>query len=143
MKIAPKNNVALESRFLENRALAAAGARFLRFWGVEVGSKNQLKIDLKMKSTWEGILASIFDRFWWIWGTKLGGKIEPRSMQKGIEGTIEKRTEARWPKKRAKSLRSPPTRRGRGPGESPPSRRDSPFLPTPGSDLLLLASKVL
>ena len=45
-----------------------------------------------MKSTWEGILASIFDRFWWILGAKLGGKIEPRSMQKGIEKTIEKRT---------------------------------------------------
>ena len=45
-----------------------------------------------MKSTWEGILASIFDRCWWIFGAKLGGKIEPRSMQKGIEKTIGKRT---------------------------------------------------
>ena len=31
--------------------------------GVQVGSKNQSKIDPKMRSTWEGILTSIFDRF--------------------------------------------------------------------------------
>ena len=38
-----------------------------------------------MKSTWEGILASIFHRFWWILGAKLGGKIEPRSIKNSIE----------------------------------------------------------
>ena len=42
--------------------------------GVEVGSKNPSKNDQKMKSTWEGILASIFDGFWWILGGKLGVK---------------------------------------------------------------------
>ena len=31
--------------------------------GVQVGSKNRWKIDPKRRSTWEGILASIFDRF--------------------------------------------------------------------------------
>ena len=33
-------------------------------------------------STWEGILASIFHRFWWIWGAKLGGQTEPRGAPK-------------------------------------------------------------
>ena len=38
------------------------------------------KIDQKMKPTWEGILASIFDGFWRALGGKLGGKIEPRGI---------------------------------------------------------------
>ena len=45
---------------------------------VEVGSKNRPKIDPKMESKMECILASIFQRFWWILGPKLGCKIEPR-----------------------------------------------------------------
>ena len=53
-----------------------------------------------MRSTCEGILASIFDRFWWILGAKLGGKIEPRSIKNGIEKTMKKRRATRWPKSR-------------------------------------------
>ena len=74
----------------------------LKVRGVKVGSKNRLKIDQKMKSTWEGILASIFHRFWWILGAKLGGKIEPKSIKNGIEKTMKKRRAARWPKNRPK-----------------------------------------
>ena len=57
----------------------------LKVLGVEVGSKNRSKIDQKRRSTWKGILASIFDRFWWILGGKLGSKIKQKSIQKGIE----------------------------------------------------------
>ena len=39
--------------------------------GLEVGSKNRSKIDQKMKSRWEGILASIFHGFWSILEAKL------------------------------------------------------------------------
>ena len=52
-----------KSDFLKNRALAAAGARFLRFWASKLG----VKIDQKTESKMDGILASIFldfDRFW-------------------------------------------------------------------------------
>ena len=84
-----------EKRFFEKSCSRCSGGSIFEILGVEVGSKNRLKIDQKMKSTWEGILASIFHRFWWILGGKLGGKIEPRSMQKGIEKTIEKRKAAR------------------------------------------------
>ena len=35
----------------------------LKIQGVEVGSKNRLKVYQKMKSRWDGILASIFGRF--------------------------------------------------------------------------------
>ena len=34
-----------------------------------------------MKSTWEGILASIFNGFWWILGAKLGPSWEGKSSQ--------------------------------------------------------------
>ena len=39
----------------------------------------------------ECILTSIFGGFWWIFGAKLGWKINKKSIQKGIERTIEKR----------------------------------------------------
>ena len=52
---------------------------------VQVGNKNRSKIDQKRRSTWEGILASIFDRFWQILAGKLGSKIDQKSIQKGIE----------------------------------------------------------
>ena len=35
--------------------------------GLEVGGKNRTKIDEKMKSKREGVLGSIFHRFWWPW----------------------------------------------------------------------------
>ena len=95
-----------EKRFFDKSCSRCSGGSILKILGVEVGSKNRLKINLKMKSTREGILASIFDRFCWILRAKLGGKIEPRSMQKGIEKTIEKRTAF------GKELCYPPTQRG-------------------------------
>ena len=59
--------------------------------GVEVGSKHRPKNDPKMESKMECILASIFKRFWWILGAKLGqvgGKlalnIDGKSIQKGL-----------------------------------------------------------
>ena len=72
--------------------------------GVQVGSKNRSKIDQKRSSTWEGILASIFERFWWILGGKLGSKIEQKSIQKGIEKVMKKRRSPRWQKSRNKTL---------------------------------------
>ena len=65
----------------------------MRFWGVEVERKNPSKNDQKMKSTWEGILASIFYGFWWILGGKLGWELESRSIINGIgknDGKMER-----------------------------------------------------
>ena len=39
----------------------------------------------------DGILASIFGRFWSIWGAKLGSKIDQKSIQKGIEKQMRKK----------------------------------------------------
>ena len=36
--------------------------------GVEAGSKIRTKINQKTRSTWEGIVVSIFGGFWWIFG---------------------------------------------------------------------------
>ena len=49
--------------FLKKPHFSAGKTMILKVPGVEVGSKNQSKIDQKMKSRWEGILASIFERF--------------------------------------------------------------------------------
>ena len=49
-----------EKRFFEKSCSRCSGGSIFEILGVEVGSKNQSKIDQKMKSRWEGILASIF-----------------------------------------------------------------------------------
>ena len=85
-----------EKRFFEKSCSPCSGG--LIFWvrGVQVGSKNRLKINQKRSSTWEGILASIFERFWWILGGKLGSKIKQKSIQKGIETVMKKRRSPKW-----------------------------------------------
>ena len=82
--------------------------------GVQVGSKNRSKIDQKRRSTWEGILASIFDRFWWILGGKLGSKIEQKSIQKAIEKVMKKGRSPRWQKSRSKMAQGGLAPPGRG-----------------------------
>ena len=47
-----------------------------------------------------GILASIFQRFWLILGATLGGESEPRSTQKGVEKGVKKRMTTKCPKNR-------------------------------------------
>ena len=73
-----------------------------------------------MESRWEGILASIFCGFWWIFGGKLGRKMEPRSIQEGIEKAMEKWIASRWPKSRNKPLRSVAEPGVQSPGEGLP-----------------------
>ena len=58
--------------------------------GVQVGSKNRSNIDRKMESKMECILASIFERFCWILGAKLGGKIDQKSIKNHMEKTMQK-----------------------------------------------------
>ena len=95
-----------KSDFLKNRCFSLGKTTIFKVRGVQVGNKNRLKIDQKRSSTWEGILASIFERFCWILGAKLGSKIEPRSIQKCIEKTMKKRSAPKWQKSRSKTLRS-------------------------------------
>ena len=46
---------------------------------VQVGSPRRSKIDQKLKSKTECLLALIFEGFGWVLGAKSGGKIEPTS----------------------------------------------------------------
>ena len=44
-------------------------------------TKNRLKIDPKTDAQFECILASIFGRFWSVWGPKTGLQIDPKSIK--------------------------------------------------------------
>ena len=75
----------------------------LRVQGIEVSGKNKRKIDLKMESRWEGILASIFNGFWWTFGGKLGRKIKPRQDKTGQDKTRQRQRQDKtrlWQTKR-------------------------------------------
>ena len=55
-----KHRCQLRKTFFHETHSRCSGGSFCRIKGVEVGSKNGPKIDEKMRSTREGILASIF-----------------------------------------------------------------------------------
>ena len=84
-KLAPKSHFKSSSQKMWKIAFGASPLMPNWVRGVEVGSKIRSKIYQQMKSTWEGILASIFVGFLLNLGRKLGGKIEPRSIKNGIE----------------------------------------------------------
>ena len=96
-KIDQKSMPTWKSDFLKKHCFSLEKTMILRVQGVEVGGKNRCKIDKNMESRWEDILGSIFSGFWWIFGGKLGGKMEPRSTQEGIEKAMEKWKALRWP----------------------------------------------
>ena len=110
-KIEPKSMLSSRGDFLKKPCFSLGKTMILKDPGVEVGSKNRSKIYQKRRSTWEGILTSIFHRFWWILGAKLGGKIEPRSIKNGTEKLIEKRRAARWMSWASEGSRRPTTDR--------------------------------
>ena len=93
--------------FKAENQLNASRLAFNWLSGVEVGSQNRPKIDQKTQSKMDGILASIFLRFWSVWGAKLGGKPEPRSTQKGIEKRCKKEEQRDCQKSRNKNLQPP------------------------------------
>ena len=79
-KLAPKSDQKSLLTLKAKNQLNASRLAFSWLSGVEVGSKNRPKIDPKMESKLECILASIFKRFWSIFGTKLGWKIDQKSI---------------------------------------------------------------
>ena len=81
--------------FSENMKNAFGASPLVPNWvqGVQVGSKNQPKIDPKMESKMECVSASIFDTCQWILGSKLGGKMDQKSIQKGIGKRIQKKND--------------------------------------------------
>ena len=57
----------------------------LKVRGMEVGIKNRSIIDQKIMLTCEGILASIFHRFWWILEAKLDESWHQKRSKNGYE----------------------------------------------------------
>ena len=78
----------IKNRCLLGRAIflkscsGCSGDSIFQDLGVQVGSKHRPKISQKVESETECILASIFERFCWILGAKLGGKINQKSHRK-------------------------------------------------------------
>ena len=91
-KLAPKWDQTSISQKTRKNAFGASPLVPNWVQGVQVGSKNQPKIDPNMESKMECILASIFDTFQWILGGKLGGKMDQKSIQKGIGKRMPKIT---------------------------------------------------
>ena len=80
-KLAPKWDQTSISQKTQKNAFGASPLVPNWVQGLEVGGKNRSKIDQKMKSKREGVLGSIFHRFWWVWEAKLGGQTEPGGRQ--------------------------------------------------------------
>ena len=113
-KIEQKSMPTSNNDFLKKTSFTIGKTMMLSVQGIEVGGKKRWKIDQKMKSRWEGILASIFLRFWWILGPKLGSKMEPRSIQNGVEKNNRKKKGTRMHRK--SQYDTPTLRETTGPG---------------------------
>merc|ERR1712110_582805 len=48
------------------------------------GGRSWVQKSIKNRSTWKGIWAPMFDRFWWILGGKLGAMLEKKWNPKDI-----------------------------------------------------------
>ena len=99
-KFYQKSMSSAKSDFLKNRALAAAGARFLRFWG----SKSGVKIDQKSikkgvqhgKASWHRFLND-FGRFWEAsWARKSIQNRSKKASKKWWEAILEAILGAFW-----------------------------------------------
>ncbi len=73
----PKSIPTWKNDFLKIRRFSVGKTMILKVQGPEVVSKNPSKIKEKLKSRWEGVLESLFHRFWWVWKVKLAGQTEP------------------------------------------------------------------
>ena len=89
-----KIDVNFEGRFFKKPCFSLGKTMILKVLGVEVGTKNRSKIDQKMKSSWEGILASIFHGFWSI----LEAKLAPSWDRKSIKNRFKKMLKNLWQK---------------------------------------------
>ena len=68
---------------IDQKSMRIAKTIFLnKLYFEDSGGLNRSQLDPKIRLAFEGILAWIFDRFWWILGAKLGGKTDPKSKKK-------------------------------------------------------------
>ena len=85
------NQCQLIKEFSQKSCSRCGGSLIFRISGVEVGRKNRITIDQKMKSKIRCMLASIFERFGLLFGAKLAWKIHQKVVPKGVEKKMPKR----------------------------------------------------
>ena len=74
-KLASQNDQKSKPPLKRKNQLNTSRLVFSWLSGLQVGSKIRSKIDLKTRSTWEDILASIFDGFWVDFGKQSEAKL--------------------------------------------------------------------
>ena len=89
-KIEPKTMLSWKGDFLKKHCFSNGKNHDFEGSGVEVGSKNRSTIDQKSMLTCEGILASIFHRFWWILEAKLDPSWHPKPNKNGYKKPSKK-----------------------------------------------------
>ena len=126
-KIEQKSMPTSKEDFLKKPCFSLGKTMILKVRGMEVGIKNRSIIDQKIMLTCEGILASIFHRFWWIWGAKLyqvGTKNPPKMDAKNHQKVKPQEKRLRTPKKPPRGPQNDPNEISWGwisqrPGPSP------------------------
>ena len=83
--MAPKSMLSSKGRFLKKPCFSIGKIHFFEIQGVEVGSKNRSKIDIKNDAETEGLGNSILIDFWWIWEASWPSKTEPRRSKIDVE----------------------------------------------------------
>jgi len=84
-KSMPKSTLSSKGGFLKKHCFSLGKPYFFEIQGVEVGSKNRSKIDVKNDAETEGLGNSIFIDFWWIWEPSWPSKTEPRRSKIDVE----------------------------------------------------------
>ena len=73
----PKSIPTSKGDVLKKPCFSVGKTMILKVLGVQVGTKNRSRIDKTMKSSWEGILASIFSWILVDFGGQVGAKLGP------------------------------------------------------------------
>ena len=141
-KIDEKSIRIAKNEFLINRALAAAGAWSVRFWGPKLGAKTHQKTIKK----WSQHEKASWHRFFLDFGEFWKASWEAISSQDRCKKASKKRCKKERQQDSEKGVKSAshPVRHhgSEALGRRPPLRRDSPLGPPPMSDFPFLSSKV-
>ena len=81
----PKSMLSSKGAFLKKHCFSLRKIYFFEIQGVEVGSKNQSKSDIKNDAETEGLGNSILIDFWWIWEASWPPKTETRRSKIDVE----------------------------------------------------------
>ena len=84
-KSRPRSMLSSKGGILKKLRFSLGKIHFFDIRGVQVGSKNRWKIDVKNDTETEGLGRSIFIDFWWILDPSWASKTEPRRSKIDVE----------------------------------------------------------